>query len=298
MKIYWALSIALAGIVAAQAQPKTEEDIAREKAIAEFTQKMIALNYPSLFEAAATEFNVPPDVLKGVAFAETRWEQLTWPPGETASPETGMPRPFGIMSLWDNKYFGHSLVEGAELIGKTPDDLKLDAFQNMRAGAALLRKAYDENPKPSWASPNDIESWNYAIRKYCGIPEPDLSAQHALDVYVFMSQGYHQYGIEWPSNKVNLGPMRAETQQIVAAERAKKAAQLAAMEAQLPPPPATNQAPPKPSPSPQTSAPPVAVVSPPSPPAPVPASNRWWLLLLLAVVIGVVATVYAKRKRG
>ena len=213
--------------VGAEAAP-TEEDVKREQAIAEFTAKMKAANYPALFEAAAKEFNVPADILKGVAFAETRWEQLTWPPGETASPETGMPRPYGIMSLWDNKYFGHSLIEAAALIGKTPEELKQDAFQNIRGGAALLRQIYDANPKPEGTTEANIESWRYAIRKYCGIPEPDLNARHALDVYVFMSQGYHQYGIEWDARPVNLEPIREETRRIVAEEKAKREAQAAA----------------------------------------------------------------------
>ncbi len=207
---------------------KTEEDLKREGAIAEFTAKMKAANYPALFEQAAKEFNVPADILKGVAFAETRWEHLIWPPGETASPETGMPRPFGIMSLWDNKYFGHSLIEAAALIGKTPEELKQDAFQNIRGGAALLRKHYDANPKPAGTTEADIESWRYAIRQYCGIPEPDLNARHALDVYVFMSKGYHQYGIEWDARPVNLDPIREETSRIVAEEKAKREAKMAA----------------------------------------------------------------------
>ena len=200
----------------------------REAAIAEFTAKMKAANYPALFDAAAKEFNVPADILKGVAFAETRWEQLTWPPGETASPETGMPRPYGIMSLWDNEYFGHSLIEAAALIGKTTDELKQDAYQNIRGGAALLRKIYDANPKPEGTTAADIESWRYAIRQYCGIPEPDLNARHALDVYVFISQGYHQYGIEWDGRPVNLEPIREETRRIVAEEKAKREARMAA----------------------------------------------------------------------
>ena len=207
---------------------KTEEDLQREAAIAKFTAKMQAANYPALFDQAAKEFNVPADILKGVAFAETRWEQLTWPPGETASPETGMPRPYGIMSLMDNKYFGHSLTEAAALIGKTPDELKQDVFQNIRGGAALLRQLFDANPKPDGTTEADIESWRYAIRKYCGIPEPDLNAQHALDVYVFMSKGYHQYGIEWDARPVNLEPIREETRRIVAEERAKREAVAAA----------------------------------------------------------------------
>jgi hypothetical protein len=212
---------------ATQAQRK-EEDLRRELAVAEFTQKMNAANYPALFEQAANEFNVPADVLKGVAFAETRWEHLTWPPGETASPETGMPRPFGIMSLWDNKYFGHSLLEAANLIGRDPEELKQDPLQNMRGGAALLRKLYDQTPRADGSSQAEIESWRYAIRAYSGIPEPDLNARHALDVYTFMNQGYHQFGIEWNARPVDLEPMRQETRQIVAEEQKKREMLMAA----------------------------------------------------------------------
>jgi hypothetical protein len=222
------LALLIARIAGAADTVKPEEDVKREAAIAEFTAKMKAANYPALFDAAAKEFNVPADILKGVAFAETRWEQLTWPPGENASPETGMPRPYGIMSLWDNSHFGHSLIEAAALIGKTTDELKQDPLQNIRGGAALLRRIYDANPKPEGTTEADIEGWRYAIRQYCGIPEPDLNAQHALDVYVFMSKGYHQYGIEWDARPVNLEPIREETRRIVAEERAKREAQAAA----------------------------------------------------------------------
>ena len=222
------LALALLRAAGGAETVKTEEDLKREAAIAEFTAKMTAANYPALFEQAAKEFNVPADILKGVAFAETRWEQLTWPPGETASPETGMPRPYGIMSLWDNSHFGHSLIEAAALIGKTTDELQQDPLQNIRGGAALLRRIYDANPKPEGTTEADIESWRYAIRQYCGIPEQDLNAQHTLDVYVFMSKGYHQYGIEWEARPVNLEPIREETRRIVAEERAKREAQAAA----------------------------------------------------------------------
>jgi len=200
---------------------KTEEDLQREAAIAEFTRKTKAANYPALFEKAAAEFNVPADILKGVAFAETRWEHLTWPPGENYSPDIGMPRPYGIMSLWSNEFFGFSLVEAASLIGQDPEELKEDPYQNIRGGAALLRKLYDENPKPPGTTAQDIESWRYAIVKYCGIPERDLSHQHGLDVYEFMNRGYHQYGIEWDARPVNLTPMREEVKRIREEERQK-----------------------------------------------------------------------------
>jgi hypothetical protein len=203
---------------------KTEQELKREAAIAEFTQRMKTNNYPALFEQAAKEFNVPADILKGVAFAETRWEQLKWPTGETRSPENGMPRPYGIMSLWDNDLFGHGLVEAAALIGHKPEELKEDAFLNIRGGAALLRRLYDNNPKPPGTTETDIESWRYAIRKYCGIPQPDLSARHALKVYLFINQGYHEYGIEWDGHPVKLVPIQQETDRIVAEEKAKRAA--------------------------------------------------------------------------
>src|SRR4051812_7304969 len=53
------------------AQIKSPEDLAREKAVAEFTQRMKDSNYPALFDKAAREFGVPTDVLQGIAFAET-----------------------------------------------------------------------------------------------------------------------------------------------------------------------------------------------------------------------------------
>lgn len=220
--ILFLLSMAGPKLPGADAPQPSEADARREAAVAEFTAKMKAANYPALFAAAAREFNVPADILKGVAFAETRWEHLTWPPGEVASPETGMPRPYGIMSLWDNEHFGHSLIQAAELIHKTPEELKQDPYQNIRGGAALLRKIYDETPKPPGTSEADLESWRYAIRKYSGIPEAEYNSQHALDVYVFMSRGYHQYGIEWDARPVNLEPIREETRKIVAEERAKR----------------------------------------------------------------------------
>lgn len=216
------------GLCAADPPPTAaapnEEVLRREAAIAEFTRKMKEADYPALFTKTADEFGVPADILKGIAFAETRWEHLVWPPGETASPANGMPRPYGIMSLWDNEHFGHSLVDAAKLIGKDPDELKIDPYQNMRGAAALLKKIYGETARPDGTSEQDIESWRYAIAKYCGIPEAELHHRHALEVYEFMNKGYHQYGIEWDAHPVNLGPMREEVKRIVAEENRKREA--------------------------------------------------------------------------
>src|SRR5690349_13373667 len=178
----------------ALAQPKSPEEMAREDAITEFTKKQQAANWPEKFGRIGNETGVPADVLAAVAFAETRWEHLTWPAGETVSPETGRPRGYGIMFLQDNDHFGHSLQEAAKLIGKTPDELKEDPELNIRGAAALMKKLHDENPKPDFAKPDEIESWYNAVIKYCGIPQPFLSHSHALNCYIYMSKGYDQFG--------------------------------------------------------------------------------------------------------
>ena len=190
-----------------------------------FSQEPDRSVLPALFERAAKEFNVPADVLKGLAFAETRWSQLTWAEGDTASPCNGMPRPYGIMSLWDNNHFGHSLLVAAELIEKTPADLKNDVFQNIRGAAALLRKEYDSLPRPDGTGEGDIESWRNAIAAYSGLPQIELSQQHALDIYTHMTRGYHQYGIEWNARQVNLDPIRTAVAKI-RTEAAKKSESL------------------------------------------------------------------------
>jgi hypothetical protein len=298
-----AVLLAAAELLVAADAARSEWDVKRDAAIAEFTRKMKEANYPPLFEKAAQEFNVPADILKGVAFAETRWEQLTWPPGETASPETGMPRPYGIMSLWDNEYFGHSLLEAAALIGKSPEELKQDAYQNMRGAAALLRKIYDENPKPDGTAPTDVESWRSAIRKYSGIPEPDLNAQHALEVYVWMSQGYHQYGIEWNARPVDLSLMREETKRIVAEEQAKREARMAANSNQMTAAvqqPLTNAKPtPAAQPDKQAKKPAAQAVAPAPVEAAAPSNLRiWWLLAAALALLVLIIVVIRKQSKA
>jgi hypothetical protein len=269
---------------------KTEEDLIRERSIAEFTRKMKEANYPALFEQAAKEFGVPADILEGVSFAETRWEHLQWPPGETVSPENGMPRPYGIMSLWDNDYFGHSLLDAAKLIGKDPEELKSDPLQNMRGAAALLKKIYNETPKPADAQGDEIESWRKAIVKYCGIPQAELSEQHGLEVYEHMNEGYHDYGIEWPKHPVNLEPMRAEVAKIKAEARAKtEAEEKAQAEREAAATPAKNKVS-KPGAT-------VAAATSPQSVAPEAQKSQRWILIGVIIALVVVGGIYMMTRK-
>jgi hypothetical protein len=299
------LSLSLATPVLAADPPAAQapEDTPREAAVADFPGKVKAANFPALFDQAAQEFNVPADILKGIAFAETRWTHLTWPPAETASPENGVPRPYGIMSLWDNPVFGHSLLDAAKLVGQAPETLKAEPLQNIRGAAALLRKIYEQNPKPDGTSETDIESWRYAIRKYCGILEPDLNARHVLEIYTLINQGYHQYGIEWDARPVKLEPIRQETFRITAEEQAKRQARIVA-NAQPPPPQLSA--------NPKSDAemlsnrivpagvaqPPIAAAAKSQPGLPSQRSNLWFIGEALAALAGMVAVARKQPKDG
>ena len=190
--------------------PLSAYDLNRQALIEQFTARQEAANWPEKFQRIGDEMGVPPDVLAAVAFTESRWEQLTWPPDESASPETGLPHPYGVMSLWDNDILGHSLIDAAALIGSTPEALKYDPELNIRGAAALLKKYYDANPLPDGTSASDIESWQDAIVKYCGIQDAWLSYHHTFNCYLAMSQGYDQYGMHWKPHSVRLDPMRAK----------------------------------------------------------------------------------------
>ncbi len=159
------------------------------------------------FENAAKEFNVPADLLKGISFTETRWQHLQWAEGDTANC-MGMPHAYGVMGLRDDDWFGHSLREAAQLINQDPEVLKNDLIQNIRGGAALLRKLYDELPLPEGTSRGDIESWQNAVAKYPGIPQPELSSLHAFEVFERLSKGYRDYGIELNKLPIRLEPIR------------------------------------------------------------------------------------------
>ncbi len=169
----------------------------------------------SAFESAGQEFVVPADVLKGIAFAETRWQHLEWAEGDTASC-TGLPRVYGIMALRDDWFFGRSLPLGAALIGETPNTVRKDLLQNIRAGAAYLKALYVQNPIPTGTTSGSIESWQTAIARYCGIPQPELAAQHAYEVLARLQKGYDDFGITINAKPLDMHTVRANANAVYA----------------------------------------------------------------------------------
>ena len=176
--------------------------------------------YNTYFDEAGQEFGVPSDILRAVAFTNTRWTHMTWAPGDTASDCLGMPRVYGIMGLWDNSTFGHSLREAAALINKTPEDLKASPLDNIRGAAALLRRYYVKIHNNDTTNINTLDSWSSSIARYSGIPQTDLADQLSYKTYQYLSEGYHSYGIELPRRSINLEPMR---EQVISARKAERA---------------------------------------------------------------------------
>jgi hypothetical protein len=121
------------------------------------------------------------------------------------------------MALRDDRFFGRSLRRGAELIGESPGVVRRDLLQNIRAAAALLRQIHDSTPLPAGAGPGSLESWQSAIAHYCGIPQQELAAQHAVEVLLRIQKGYNDFGIVIPSRNIDMRQVGAAASEAYAA---------------------------------------------------------------------------------
>src|SRR5881409_1703219 len=95
--------------------------------------------FDSVFEAAGTEFDVSPALLKAIGWVETRWQMV-----EGREEFAGRPPVFGVMALG-----GTALERGAALAGVSVEAGRRDAAANIRAAAALLR-AYAAEAGGDW----------------------------------------------------------------------------------------------------------------------------------------------------
>lgn len=153
---------------------------------------MAAKTYQQYFKEAAIEFNVPVELLQGIAYVETRWQPIV-PKGHAGKakegnvevePHNGRPVGYGIMGLHDDSYFGHSLIKAARLIGQRPATLQTDTRANIRGAAALLSRYGAPNTA---ASP--LEAWEAALAKYSGIPQRDVAQLYTYEIFAAIDQG-------------------------------------------------------------------------------------------------------------
>jgi N-acetyl-anhydromuramyl-L-alanine amidase AmpD len=151
------------------------------------------------FHEASEEFDVPVELLQGIAFTESRWRhiipenEMLHEDDEVTGDETearigpmrhgknspGRPQPaaYGVMGLRSDDHFGHSLRIAASLIGLSEEELKADPRQNIRGAAALL-SAYGEGKTRT----TPIEHWEDAVARYSGIPQPRVAEMHTYDI--------------------------------------------------------------------------------------------------------------------
>src|SRR5438093_3186169 len=124
--------------------------------------------FDSVFAAAAAEFHVPPALLAGVGWAETRWQMV-----QGAEEFPGRPAAFGVMALR-----GAALERGAALAGVTPQDARRDPVANIRAAAALL----DAYASEAGTARERIEQWSAVVTRYSEIEIPEAQAAYVRQV--------------------------------------------------------------------------------------------------------------------
>jgi N-acetyl-anhydromuramyl-L-alanine amidase AmpD len=118
-----------------------------------------------MFARAASEFSVPVELLKAVAFTETGWQFAR---GEHSDME-GMPAAYGIFALR-----GERLERGAQLAGVTVEAAQTDVEASIRAGAALLR-AEGEALR---VAGSDLGAWAPAVASFSGISNDQAQAEY------------------------------------------------------------------------------------------------------------------------
>ena len=125
------------------------------------------------FSSAASEFAVPLEILRAYGQVQSNWAQVS----------ESMYGSWGIMGLIENN-ISRQISEAAALLHITPDDIKNEAFSNIRAAAALLSSL--QQKKGNARTPED---WFESVCVLTGLPERDLQESLAQRVYRVMREG-------------------------------------------------------------------------------------------------------------
>ena len=153
--------------------PAAVED-ARTPAQREAERTPYALD--AAFARAGADYGVPAELLKGIAYTETRFEML-----QGGVEFEGVPAASGLMALR-----GEKLSEGARLAGVSEEAARTQPEANIRAAAALLASYGRE----LGIKGGEVGEWASAVVKLSGISNPEAQAQYVHQgVYEVMRQG-------------------------------------------------------------------------------------------------------------
>ncbi len=128
------------------------------------------------FEAAAQEYQVPPELLLAMGYVNTMWEM---PPPGISDYEPGELHgrgEYGIMQLAQNSE-RDTLGEAADLTGLSEEELKTERSANIRGGAALLSEIVGTT------KPEDLNGWRESVAEYADM---DL---YATEIYETLKGG-------------------------------------------------------------------------------------------------------------
>ncbi|MFE3827959.1 N-acetylmuramoyl-L-alanine amidase [Streptomyces sp. NPDC059092] len=169
------------------------------------------------FAAAATRYQVPPSVLLGVSYLQSRWDTHRGAPsvtggygpmhltdartalaeaphhsdgredsrGDTSRPLT-TPARVAVPATAELPARLRTLDRAARLTGLSAEELRTSPAANVRGGAALLAAAQRELGEPLGADPAD---WYGAVARFSGADDSATAAAYARDVYEVIRTG-------------------------------------------------------------------------------------------------------------
>lgn len=139
------------------------------------------------FEAAAREYQVPVQLLEGIAFVETR--------ASTTAGLKSQSGGHGMMAIVERDDW-KMLSRATALTNTTPGQLEVDANANIRGAAAVLRELGDKTFRDFPAlDPNELGAWFHALSLYPGYDGAAEAADYASEIYLRLEQGFEVPGL-------------------------------------------------------------------------------------------------------
>jgi N-acetyl-anhydromuramyl-L-alanine amidase AmpD len=198
-----ALALAASGLALAQpallSQASAETSGADCLAAATHTSGAAQLDRQRAFAAAARTYGVPSDVLLGVSYMESRWDDYGAKPSTTGGygpmhltnvklPDMSQAKGDGTTVAVDASETLRTAHRAADLTGLSVARLTSDDAANICGGAALLASYQRELAKPTGAA-STVADWYDAVARYSWAPDAKAQATFADRVFATIKNG-------------------------------------------------------------------------------------------------------------
>ena len=151
------------------------------------------------FTTASKAYNVPVDLLKAVAYEQTRYSNII--ESSTGKSTGDQPPVYGVMGLRNDDWFGHSLLEGSKLINQPPEVVAINPYLNVQAAATLISSIADSLN----IDRTNLNNWRPVLEEFSGIPQKDIRPFFTFDVFKVLSDGSDLNGVNIPKySEVNM----------------------------------------------------------------------------------------------